>query len=73
MNLAIDARGLKCPLPVIRLEKALDGIRPGESVVITCTDPVARVDIPLLCRKAGHACEIAVQGEALEFTVTKTT
>ncbi len=67
----IDARGLKCPLPVLKLEKHLDAIEGGAAVTVLADDPVARVDIPLLCRKGGHSCEIERVGEALRFVVTK--
>ena len=66
----IDARGLKCPLPVLKLEKRLANARPGEVLTVLATDPIARIDIPLLCRQRGHAVEIAEDGEAMVFTVT---
>ncbi len=66
----IDARGLKCPLPVLKLEKRLARARPGDVLTVLATDPVARIDIPLLCRQRGYAVEIAEDGEAIVFTVT---
>jgi tRNA 2-thiouridine synthesizing protein A len=66
----IDARGLKCPLPVLKLEKRLANARPGEVLTVLATDPVARIDIPLLCRQRGHAVEIAEDGTTIVFTVT---
>jgi tRNA 2-thiouridine synthesizing protein A len=66
----IDARGLKCPLPVLKLEKRLTTARPGEVLTVLATDPVARIDIPLLCRQRGHAVEIAEDGATIVFTVT---
>ena len=67
----IDARGLKCPLPVLKAEKRLRALAPGQRLTLFADDPVARVDIPLLCRRGGHGCTIARQGEALAFTITK--
>lgn len=65
----IDARGLRCPLPVLKLEKRLEQLRRGETVIVLATDPMAQVDIPLYCRQRGHECQTETQGEVLRFTV----
>ena len=67
----IDARGLKCPLPVLKLEKRLEHMVSGATVTVLATDPMARIDIPLYCRQNDHAM---VQHEAegvMRFAVTK--
>ncbi len=66
----IDAPGLKCPLPALKAEKRLASLPPGALLVVLATDPMARVDIPLLCSKAGHACAESRQGEVLRFEIT---
>lgn len=58
----IDARGLRCPLPVLKLEKRLAQLAPGSALTVLATDPMAKIDIPLHCRQNGHAC---VQSEAV--------
>ncbi|WP_348524736.1 sulfurtransferase TusA family protein [Paracoccus marinaquae] len=50
----IDARGLLCPLPVLRLRKALLAVEPGAHVVLIASDPMAVVDVPHFCGAAGH-------------------
>jgi tRNA 2-thiouridine synthesizing protein A len=65
----IDARGLKCPLPVLKAEKQLAAMAPGAQLVLIADDPVARIDIPLMCRKAGHDCLIDETGNAWRFTI----
>jgi tRNA 2-thiouridine synthesizing protein A len=67
----IDARGLKCPLPVLKLEKRLEQLAPGVSLIVLATDPMARIDIPLYCRQNGHECTIADDPEALRFMVIR--
>lgn len=52
-----DLRGLKCPLPVLRTRKALAGLRRGDILLVTCTDPLAAIDIPNLLRQTGDALE----------------
>lgn len=46
----VDATGLACPLPVIELARAIDGVTVGEVVRLLATDPAARVDVPVWCR-----------------------
>ena len=49
-----DARGLLCPLPVLRARKLLRDMPPGAVLTITCDDAIAIVDLPNFCREAGH-------------------
>lgn len=65
----IDARGLRCPLPVLKAEKALEGMRAGSMVVVLATDPMAKVDIPLYCQQKGHACSVSTEGDVLRFEI----
>ena len=67
----VDARGQKCPLPVLKAEKALAGIPAGGSLTVLATDPMAKVDIPLFCRQNGHQCTITSEGDALRFEIVK--
>ena len=57
MPTTLDLKGLKCPLPALRLRKALKSMAAGESVEVACTDPLARIDIPNLLRETGDALE----------------
>ena len=50
----VDARGLICPLPVLRARKVLMGMRPGEVLRVLATDPMAAIDLPHFCVEAGH-------------------
>ncbi len=67
----IDCRGLKCPLPVLKLEKRVEAAAPGTVLVVLATDPMAKVDIPLYCRQKGHACAVSVDGDVLRFEVVR--
>lgn len=68
----IDARGLKCPLPVLKMEAMLRRIVPGEALRIAADDPLAAVDIPHFARAGGHACDlIATTGGLCVFLVTR--
>ena len=67
-----DARGYRCPVPVIRLEAMLRRLEPGRQIKIIADDPVAAVDIPYYCSRAGHhAKRLPNQGESCVFLVTR--
>ncbi len=49
----VDARGLRCPLPIIRLAAAARLAVPGSVVTVLSTDPAAEPDIAAWCRMRG--------------------
>ncbi|MEL7974699.1 sulfurtransferase TusA family protein [Isoptericola sp. F-RaC21] len=61
----VDARGLRCPLPVIRLAAAARDLPAGTLVTVLSTDPAARHDVPAWARMRGHATvsETATESE----------
>jgi len=65
----IDARGLRCPLPVLKLEKKLDDLPKGAELIVLATDPMARIDIPLYCKQRGHDCIVTAEGDVLRFAI----
>lgn len=50
----VDARGLLCPLPVLRLRKRLMAAPVGARLVLLADDPAAAVDVPYFCAEGGH-------------------
>lgn len=53
----MNLRGLKCPLPALRVKKVLAGLESGDLIVAECTDPLASLDIPNLLRQTGDTLE----------------
>ena len=53
----LDLSGLKCPLPVLRTRKALRALKSGDRLEVTCTDPLAAIDLPNLIRETGDILE----------------
>lgn len=53
-DLEVDASGLNCPLPLLRLKKALQEINSGAVVKIIATDPAAHLDFGVFVQQAGH-------------------
>ncbi len=54
-DLEVDATGLLCPLPVLRLRKRMGPLPTGALVRLLADDPAAHVDVPHFCAEAGHA------------------
>jgi len=50
----IDARGLLCPLPVLKLRKRLKPVAVGSHVELWADDPAAVIDVPHYCTESGH-------------------
>lgn len=70
----VDARGLRCPQPVIELAAAVGDAAPDDLVDLLADDPAARVDVPVWCRMRRHrlvALEEDDEG-VLHFRVQRT-
>ncbi|HEX3065116.1 MAG TPA: sulfurtransferase TusA family protein [Dongiaceae bacterium] len=68
----LDARGLKCPLPVLKARRALQGVAPGGLLRVLATDPGAVKDFAHFCETTG--CELVEsgrEGEVLRFLLRK--
>ena len=64
----LDCRGLYCPLPVLRTERALAGLAVGELLKVVATDPVAELDMEVFSYRSGHRLVARErQGEELIF------
>lgn len=50
----LDAKGLSCPMPLLRTKKEIGKIDAGQILQIDGTDPGSRNDIPGWCARAGH-------------------
>ncbi len=71
-NLEIDASGLLCPLPLLRLKKALMAMASGEVVKVIATDPAAHLDFGVYVDQAGHQMiEFVKQAESQVFYIMK--
>lgn len=50
----LDAKGLTCPLPVLRARKAMGAVPAGGVLRVEATDPGATKDFEHFCKAAGH-------------------
>jgi tRNA 2-thiouridine synthesizing protein A len=69
----LDATGLLCPLPVLKLRKHLKSMDNGNLITVLADDPAAAIDIPHFCNEAGHKLVSKTNSEngVKEYTVKK--
>jgi len=54
-DVTVDARGLNCPLPILKAKKALNTMQSGQTLHILATDQGAERDFRLFSRQTGNA------------------
>ena len=71
-EILVDARGHRCPVPTLRLRRALEAAPPGARIRLLADDPLARIDVPHFAAAVG-AVVIAQEARdgALSFLVEK--
>lgn len=68
----LDARGLNCPLPIIKTKKALNDLGSGQVLRVTSTDSGSLRDMEAFARQTGNALLSSAQdGDAYVFFLKK--
>ncbi|MCF3943187.1 sulfurtransferase TusA family protein [Oceanobacillus alkalisoli] len=68
----LDAKGLACPMPVVRTKKAIDTINSGEILEVLVTDKGALSDITAWAKSGGHTLlEQKTEDDILYFYIQK--
>lgn len=57
----LDAKGLSCPLPVLKAQRAMRDLKPGEILELLTTDPAAPTDVLDFCAAGGHEMVAAAE------------
>jgi len=70
-EIAIDAKGMVCPLPIIELARAAVNAAAGDEITVVCTDVATRSDVPAWARMTGNefVSETETDGGAFALTV----
>ncbi len=50
----LDAKGLHCPLPILKTKVLLNKMEPGKTLLVEATDPHSQVDFEAYCARTGH-------------------
>lgn len=68
----LDATGLLCPLPVLRAQKALQGMAAGDVIDVLATDTASVNEFPAFCAQTGHELlEWEQNGDRFRFRLRK--
>lgn len=68
----LDAKGLACPMPIVRTKKAIDAIESGQVLEVHVTDKGALADIPAWAASGGHTVlEHSEEDGVLKFWIQK--
>ena len=66
----VDARGLSCPIPVVKTKKALDG-NPGEPITVLVETAVSKENVSRLAESRGYTVQVEkVSGEEYRLLLT---
>jgi tRNA 2-thiouridine synthesizing protein A len=63
----LDARGLNCPLPILKTKKALNSLESGDTLQLISSDPGSVKDIDAFCKQTGNEL-LQNSAESGEFT-----
>ena len=68
----LDAKGLECPMPLLKSKKAIDALEPGQILEILGTDEGSRIDLPGWCDRVGHTyLGVKEEGSYFKFYIKK--
>ncbi len=68
----VDARGLSCPMPIVRTAQAVKPLQPGALVEVLATDPGSQKDFVAWCRSTGNELtEQSVDGAVYRFVIRR--
>jgi len=69
----LDAKGLNCPLPILKAKKALNTVDADGTLEVLSTDPGSVADFEAFCRTTGHTLlEQSEHGDVFRFVIQKT-
>ena len=67
----LDATGLLCPLPVLKLRKRLKSLDVGDLIAMQADDPAAVIDVPHFCAEAGHELVEAKEADGVQTYIIR--
>jgi len=68
----LDAKGLNCPLPILKAKKALKDVPAGSTLRVLTTDPGSMADFAAFCRATGNELvESRQDGESYNFLIKR--
>jgi rhodanese-related sulfurtransferase/TusA-related sulfurtransferase len=73
-DLVLDAKGLACPMPIVKTKKAINGLEAGQVLEVQATDKGSKADIKAWATRSGHQFLGTIEdGEVLKHYLRKST
>lgn len=70
-DVTMDLKGLKCPLPVVKVSQQIKKMKIGEVLVAETTDPGAHADFPAWAKTSGNELLKIEKGDVSRFFIKK--
>ncbi|MEW4263638.1 sulfurtransferase TusA family protein [Priestia megaterium] len=70
-NKVLDAKGLACPMPIVKTKKAMNELEAGQVLEIHATDKEAKNDLAAWAKSGGHELLHTEEGDVLKFWIKK--
>jgi len=71
-EIVVDARGHRCPVPTLKLRRALEAAPEGARLRLLADDPLAKIDVPHFLSQTGASLvDLTESGGALSFSIAK--
>jgi len=68
----LDARGLFCPMPIVKTNQAITEMKTGEVIKVLCTDPGSKRDFESWCKKTGNKLlQTSEEGGVFTYIIQK--
>jgi len=73
IDVRLDAKGLNCPLPILKAKFALNTMQPGQILQVEATDPHSIIDFEAYCARTGHVILQTIKdpGGVIEFIIQR--
>ena len=72
-DMYLDLKGLLCPMPIVKIAKAIKGIEAGQVIEADASDPGVMADIPAWCKSTGNELiKMERQEKIIKFWVRRT-
>ena len=70
-NKVLDAKGMACPIPIVKTKKAMNELEAGQVLEIHATDKGAKNDLAAWAKSGGHELLHTEEGDVFKFWIKK--
>jgi len=70
-NVDLDCGGLSCPVPIVRISRAMKELASGDTLTVTASDPSFKADVEAWVRKMGHNLDSFTEADGCQTAVLR--